>query len=141
MKKMQQGFTLIELMIVVAIIGILAAIAIPAYQDYVAKSKLTAGLAEISAGKTNVDIALNNNSNLDAAGVLAASGLVTPTGNCAITATGGGDGTATLVCTMNSGPSVVNTRTITWTRTAAGAWTCATTALQKYAPSSCTGAT
>ncbi len=54
MKKVQQGFTLIELMIVVAIIGILAAIAIPAYQDYTIRSQVTEGLSLAAAAKTAV---------------------------------------------------------------------------------------
>jgi type IV pilus assembly protein PilA len=54
LKKMQQGFTLIELMIVVAIIGILAAIAIPAYQDYTIRAKVTEGLNLADSAKTAV---------------------------------------------------------------------------------------
>ena len=54
MKRVQQGFTLIELMIVVAIVGILAAIALPAYQDYVVRSKMAEGEAAVAACKTSV---------------------------------------------------------------------------------------
>ncbi len=56
MKKLQQGFTLIELMIVVAIIGILAAIAVPAYQDYTVKSRVSEGTSLASAARTAVDV-------------------------------------------------------------------------------------
>ncbi|MCH8180054.1 MAG: pilin [Proteobacteria bacterium] len=59
MKRVQQGFTLIELMIVVAIIGILAAVALPAYQDYTVKSKWSANLAEIEGVKNAIKACMN----------------------------------------------------------------------------------
>ena len=64
MKKVQQGFTLIELMIVVAIIGILAAVAIPAYQDYTKRAHVTEGLSLASSGKTAVTEYFNSKGSL-----------------------------------------------------------------------------
>jgi type IV pilus assembly protein PilA len=71
LKKVQQGFTLIELMIVVAIIGILAAIAIPAYQDYTIRAKVTEGIGLADAAKTAVAEAYQSG---DMAGVTALAG-------------------------------------------------------------------
>jgi type IV pilus assembly protein PilA len=75
-KKVQQGFTLIELMIVVAIIGILAAIAIPAYQDYTIRAKVTEGIGLADAAKTAVAEAYQSG---DMAGVTSLSGSWVPT--------------------------------------------------------------
>ncbi|MCE7031180.1 pilin [Lysobacter sp. GX 14042] len=94
-KSMQKGFTLIELMIVVAIIAILAAIALPAYQDYVAKSKAAASLADLASHKTQfeMDISEGRTPSVTSVGFQAAS-----TGNCA-TIEVDEDG---MTCTINN---------------------------------------
>lgn len=137
-KNMQGGFTLIELMIVVAIIAILAAIALPAYQNYVAKSQVAAGLAEITPGKTQYEVMVNDG---QAANITPALiGLQNST-RCAVTTTQAATGVGTIVCTLDNSSPKVDGSTITWSRDANGVWACSTnvTDKPKWAPATCQG--
>ena len=142
--QLQKGFTLIELMIVVAIIGILAAVAIPAYQDYVSKSKATAALADIASGKTNYELKYTS----EGASAITDHedvGLQNETGNCTITVSApsteeatAGEAAAAIHCAIKN-PGRLGTGAAIWlARTAEGLYQCETTVGEDYAPEGCT---
>ncbi len=124
MKRIQQGFTLIELMIVVAIVGILAAIALPAYQDYVIRSKMSETEAAIAACKTSVSEYVSTKGGTlppdnTAAGCSTVSTQYVAAGggfsSGAITYTSQGTGASTE-CTLTLTPSTPSDATIaSWT--------------------------
>ena len=142
-KKAQAGFTLIELMIVVAIIGILAAVAIPAYQDYVAKSKFAAALAEISPAKTGFEVALNDGKTpvlgAAAAATEASIGVqaTNPNSTIAITTVGSDTVDSVLTATIVGGSAAVaGPHYIKLTRNhSSGQWACTTDVAAKLAGS------
>ena len=126
-KKHKAGFTLVELMIVVAIIGILAAVAIPAYQDYMAKAKFGAALAELSAGKVGFDTRLLDGDTVATPEDVGLAAEATPTANCKFTASAD-----SLTCNIVAGPTAVKEQNIVLTRDVNGNWKCtAPTVLQR----------
>ena len=137
MKKVQQGFTLIELMIVVAIIGILAAVALPAYQDYTVRSRVAEPITLMSAMKATVTENIANTNGISANNCLGVTPISTATKNTTSLTCADATGVITVVSTAAAGGvTITNTPAFT-----AGSinWTCAvdSAANNKYVPAEC----
>ncbi|WP_105902269.1 pilin [Vibrio gangliei] len=146
-KKLQKGFTLIELMIVVAVIGVLAAIAMPQYQKYVAKSEVASVLATLTGAKTNVEAYAVSYGEFPASGTESDLGIPSMNlGSAAFapdSATSGATGSISF--TFKDVPDASNLtakQNLTLTRSANGEWTCSSTNIasnQGILPKNCTG--
>lgn len=149
-RTMQQGFTLIELMIVVAIIGILAAVAIPQYQNYVAKSQVARVMSETGALKTAIETCLLDGLTAEKCDVgFTGSNLLGAMANEYASKKDGltitypkADGVAKITATFgNNAAMALHGKQLGWIRNASGQWSCGTDltteSLKKFVPSGC----
>ena len=140
----EKGFTLIELMIVVAIIGVLAAIAIPMYQNYVAKSQLTVALAELEGAKTQYELIVSNGSASGSADYTVPNmffaGLQSNLCIYAVNPPNAtGDAAQALVCKLNHVAAILKNESLYLHRSASGTWSCTTSVGidNKFKPTVC----